>query len=146
LSRFLYGPGHERLPGTQEAEEARRAHEAALGGIQELSQDWLRRLCLASGADDAGFVELGRPELGEENDHPRRLFPAIERAESEAREYATSITDSPDTYLSLAQAYRQPDVPGDGAEVFSLVRVSKLKPTAYIDRFFDTGKEREQQS
>ena len=71
---------------------------------------------------------------------------AIERAESEAREYATSITDSPDTYLSLAQAYRLSDVPGDGAEVFSLVRVSKRKPKAYIDRFFDTGKEREQQS
>jgi hypothetical protein len=121
-----------KRPRRPVGQEARRAHEAALGGTlrpQELSQDWLRRLCLASGADDAGFVELGRPELGEENDHPRRLFPAIKRcAESEAREYATSITDSPDTYLSLAQAYRQPDVPGDGAEVFSLVRVSKLKP------------------
>ncbi|MCW2938908.1 MAG: hypothetical protein JWN00_1893 [Actinomycetia bacterium] len=47
--------------GTPEAEEARRAHEAALTDTprpQELSQDWLRRLCLESGADDAGFVEL----------------------------------------------------------------------------------------
>jgi ferredoxin len=65
--------------GTPEAEEARRAHEAALTDTprpQELSQEWLHRLCLESGADDAGFVELGRPELGEENEHARRLFPA----------------------------------------------------------------------
>jgi hypothetical protein len=71
---------------------------------------------------------------------------AIERAEAEAREYASSISDSPDTYLSFAQAYRLSDAPGDGAEVFSLVRVSKRKPEAYIDRFFDTGKERQQHS
>ena len=70
---------------------------------------------------------------------------AIERAEAEAREYATTITGSPDAYLGLAQAYRLPDAPCDGAEVFSLVRASKRKPRAYIDRFFDTGKERQQQ-
>jgi hypothetical protein len=42
---------------------------------------------------------------------------AIERAEAEAREYAASIIDAPDAYLSLAQAYRLSDVPADGAEV-----------------------------
>jgi hypothetical protein len=65
--------------GSPEAEEARRAHEAAPADTplpQELSQDWLRRLCLESGGDDAGFVELRRPELGRENDHARRMFPA----------------------------------------------------------------------
>jgi hypothetical protein len=71
---------------------------------------------------------------------------AIERAEAEAREYAVSIIDAPDAYLSLAQAYRLSDVPADGAEVFSLVRVSKRKPKAYLERFFDTGKERQQHS
>jgi hypothetical protein len=71
---------------------------------------------------------------------------AIERAEAEAREYATTIIGSPDAYLGLAQAYQLSDVPGDGAEVFSLVRASKRKPKAYLDRFFDTGKERQQQS
>jgi hypothetical protein len=70
---------------------------------------------------------------------------AIECAEAEAREYAATITDSQDAYLGLAQAYRLSDVPGDGAEVFSLVRASKRTPKAYIDRFFDTGKERQQQ-
>jgi hypothetical protein len=71
---------------------------------------------------------------------------AIERAEAEAREYAAAITESPDTYLGLAQAYRLDDVPGDGAEVFSLLRGSNRKPNAYIDRFFDTGKEHQQRS
>jgi hypothetical protein len=71
---------------------------------------------------------------------------AIERAEVEAREYAATITQSPDTYLGLAQAYRLVDAPGDGAEVFSLLRESKRKPRAYLDRFFDTGKERQRSS
>lgn len=66
--------------GSQAAEAARRAREAELAGTPrppQLSADWLRRLCLDSGADDAGFVEIGRPGLGEENDHARRLFPKV---------------------------------------------------------------------
>jgi hypothetical protein len=69
---------------------------------------------------------------------------AIERAEAEAAEYAGSIPDGPDTYLQLAQAYLLDDEPGDGAEIFSLVRVSDLKPKAYLKRHFTTGREREQ--
>jgi ferredoxin len=66
--------------GTPEAEDARRAREAELAGSPappRLTADWLRRLCLDSGADDAGFVEIGRTALGDENDHARRLFPAV---------------------------------------------------------------------
>jgi len=69
---------------------------------------------------------------------------AIERAEVEAEEYATAILDGPDTYLQLAQAYLLDDAPGDGAEIFSLVRVSALPPEAYLERHFTTGTEREQ--
>ena len=71
---------------------------------------------------------------------------AIQRAEAEAREYARTIFGSPDAYLGLAQAYLLSDEPGDGAEVFSLVRESKCKPEAYLNRFFDTGQERQRQS
>jgi hypothetical protein len=33
--------------------------------------------------------------------------------------------------------------PAHGAEVFSLMRDSELAPDDYIDRFFDTGQERQ---
>ncbi|TDW71097.1 hypothetical protein [Kribbella pratensis] len=68
---------------------------------------------------------------------------AIERAEVEAIEYAGAIEESPDTYLGIAQSYRLADTPGDGAEVFSLMRSSVLEPDEYLDAFFDTGTERQ---
>lgn len=71
---------------------------------------------------------------------------AIERAEVDARAYADVVTGHPERYLRVAQAYRLADEPGDGAEVFSLIRVNKRGPRAYIDRFFDTGKERQRRS
>ncbi|GAB3258316.1 DUF4288 domain-containing protein [Kineosporia babensis] len=66
---------------------------------------------------------------------------AIERAQAEAREYAATITEHPDTYLGLAQSYRLFDEPADGAEIFSLVRLSDLAAEQYLDRHFDTGQE-----
>ena len=66
----------------------------------------------------------------------------IERAEAEALEYAGSIAESPDAYLGIAQSYQLFDAPGDGAEVFSLMRSSALEPDEYLDTFFDTGTER----
>jgi epoxyqueuosine reductase QueG len=36
---------------------------------------WLRELCLEAGADDVGFVELGRPAMAEERAHIKRAFP-----------------------------------------------------------------------
>jgi hypothetical protein len=68
---------------------------------------------------------------------------AIERAEAEAREYARTIEESPDSYLGIAQSYRLVDTPADGAEVFSLMRSSTLEPDEYLDTFFDTGTERQ---
>jgi hypothetical protein len=69
---------------------------------------------------------------------------AVERAEIDAEEYANAIADGPDTYLHLAQAFLLDGEPGDGAEIFSLVRGSDLKPQAYLERHFTTGAERQQ--
>jgi hypothetical protein len=66
---------------------------------------------------------------------------AIARAEAEAREYVVAIDLE---YVGLAQAFWLFDPPGDGAEVFSLVRRSDLAPKDYIDTFFDTGTECQQ--
>lgn len=68
---------------------------------------------------------------------------AIARAEAEAAQYATAHGAGSTRYLQLAQAFRLSDEPGDGAEVFSLMRDSPLKPTAYLDAYFDSGTERD---
>lgn len=65
---------------------------------------------------------------------------AIERAEAEAEEYAEGGTE----FLGYSQAYKMYDGPGEGSEVFSLMRESELASSDYIDRFFDTGGERQQ--
>lgn len=68
---------------------------------------------------------------------------AIAHAEREAAEYS-DLTES--KYLGLAQEFQISDELGEGAEVFSLLRDSSLAPKDYIDRFFDTGDERQQAS
>lgn len=67
---------------------------------------------------------------------------AIGRAEAEARRYAG---ENGLQYLELAQSYRlaTDGRPGDGDEVFSLLRESRLDGEAYLDRYFDTGQERQ---
>ena len=68
---------------------------------------------------------------------------AIARAEDEAARYAADVDAE---YLGLAQAFALVDDPGDGAEVFSLMRESDLPPPPpdeYLDAFFDTGDERQ---
>ncbi len=65
---------------------------------------------------------------------------AIALAEAEAEDYA----GDEDEYLEIAQAYLLFDAPTQGAEVFSLMRSSKLEPDEYLDAFFDTGSERQQ--
>ena len=68
---------------------------------------------------------------------------AVERAEAEAREYAAGIVDDSIEYVGFAQAFHLFGEPNDGEEIFSLIRVSDLDSDDYIDRFFDTGRERE---
>lgn len=42
---------------------------------EPLAAAWLRNLCIEAGADDVGFVELGRPAVAEERPHIERAFP-----------------------------------------------------------------------
>ena len=44
-------------------------------GPTTLDAGWLRQLCLDAGAEDVGFVEIDRPELGDEHTEIVRLFP-----------------------------------------------------------------------
>src|SRR5712692_3222152 len=41
----------------------------------KLDAAWLRQLCLDSGADDAGLVEISRPALDNQRDDILRYFP-----------------------------------------------------------------------
>jgi hypothetical protein len=71
------------------------------------------------------------------------LDDALARAEAEAVEYAAFMGS--EHLAGLAQAYPLADAPPrDGAEVFSLIRDSALPPKPYLDRFFTTGRERQQ--
>jgi len=66
---------------------------------------------------------------------------AIQCAESEAAEYAN---DNGVKYMEYALGYFMgTDRIANQTEVFSLLRESELEPEAYIDRFFDTGHERQ---
>ncbi|MCU1368947.1 MAG: hypothetical protein JWO77_141 [Ilumatobacteraceae bacterium] len=68
---------------------------------------------------------------------------AIARAEEEAAEYAEFL--NVEHVSEFAQAYHVADVPPrDGSEIFSLIRYSPLAPEPYVDRFFDTGTERQE--
>jgi hypothetical protein len=67
---------------------------------------------------------------------------AIEYAEKEAVEYAM---DSECEYIGLAQAYHlYDDTIGNGSEIFSLMREHNYTPKKYLDRYFDTDYERQQ--
>jgi hypothetical protein len=68
------------------------------------------------------------------------LDDAIELAEREARTYADETGVE---YLLFSQAYQLSDgaEPGNGTEVFSLLRDSELAPRNYIDTVFSTGRE-----
>ena len=71
---------------------------------------------------------------------------AIEQAEVEAADYADPEVGIWE-YTGLAQAFETyiPDrAPEPGDEVFSLLRTSELDTEEYLDRFFDTGGERQQ--
>lgn len=72
------------------------------------------------------------------------LAPDFDHAITKAEEEAAGYVDGVDVeYVGLAQAYRLFDDPRDGAEVFSLMRDSDLEPDAYVDTFFSTGDERQ---
>ncbi|GHO85370.1 SCP2 sterol-binding domain-containing protein [Dictyobacter formicarum] len=57
---------------TVQAFQARQPHERPPTSVD---QHWLRNLCLESGADDVGFVEIERPELENERSHILAALP-----------------------------------------------------------------------
>jgi hypothetical protein len=68
---------------------------------------------------------------------------ALELAEAEAIEYAdTEFAE----FAGILQAYEIGEQPTHGTEIFSLQRDSDLDLDAYIERFFDTGEERQDPS
>src|SRR3954454_23387596 len=54
---------------------AREAAEPTPAGTQTLSRAWLRQVCLEAGADDAGFVEIDRPEIADQKSEILSLLP-----------------------------------------------------------------------
>lgn len=107
---------------------------------EEITLGWYAVRCVIDIARDVGAEDHAYEEritLW----HAASFDEAMERAQLEATEYAgdpngASITD-------LVQAYHLFDEPADGAEVFSLIRVSSLPPETYVTEFFDTGTERQ---
>lgn len=49
--------------------------ENRLTGKVVLDADWLRQLCLDTGADDVGFVEIDRPEIADQRRDVLAAFP-----------------------------------------------------------------------
>lgn len=68
--RLSEHPAVKRYQASREAGAA-RGH----AGSESLAADALRALCLRAGADDAGFVELGRPELASDRPGILAAFP-----------------------------------------------------------------------
>lgn len=95
-------------------------------------------------------IEHGQPSGAGGNGYEERITlwrassfdEAIERAEAEATRYADGLDDS--TVTDLVQAYHLFDEPGDGAEIFSLIRESHMQAESYITALFDTGTEHQQ--
>ena len=111
-------------------------------GVQD-EQAWFAVRCVF--ASGWASRKVGRPLYEERITLWRapNVEDAVSLAETDAAAYAAAIDDAPDTYLGLAQAYRLDGPPGEGSEVFSLLRASNLPPEDYLDTFFDTGAERE---
>ncbi|WP_327697252.1 hypothetical protein [Streptomyces sp. NBC_00459] len=65
---------------------------------------------------------------------------AIERAEEEALEYCEALDEV--EYVRFSEAFRMDGEPGEGVEVFSVMRENDLSPGEYVERFYATGSER----
>jgi len=64
---------------------------------------------------------------------------AIQLAEKEAKEYAKKNSVS---YSGFCTSYQLPLQPGEGAEIYSIIRNSDLDPEQYLDEHYDTAEER----
>lgn len=103
-------------------------------------EPWYGAKCVFSHADlenENGFMYEERVILlrAESDDA------AIERAEQIAAEYAHELEGC--SYLGFVDVFHIFDKTiGDGTEVYSLMRNSKLDKDTYLDCFYDTGFER----
>ena len=94
---------------------------------------WYTVRCVFQAPQDEGFSYEERVTLWQADDFNTAI--ALAEEESQAYEFGE--------YTGCAQACWLADEPGHGAEVFSLIRDSDLDAPAYLDRFFDTGAERQ---
>jgi Domain of unknown function (DUF4288) len=69
---------------------------------------------------------------------------AFRHAEEEAKSYAEAVGGTYTGYASLYELAEEEI--GDGAEVFSLMRDSDLPAEEYIEHFFATGNERQEEA
>jgi ferredoxin len=87
--------------GTPARETARRTHERSLAQPRRkpaITAGELRALCAELGAGDAGFVELERPALVDEQQHAQRIF-------RDVRTYVSLVrTTNPDAIRSVSRA------------------------------------------
>lgn len=122
-------------------------HDARMTDDEVLARGWYAVRCVFRAAENR---PLGPTNLGSgTNAYEERITlwrassfdEAVSKAEVEAQEYAETLGDR---YLGFAQGYHLSEDPGDGGEAFSLIRVSDLEPDAYLNRFFDSGAERQQ--
>jgi hypothetical protein len=68
---------------------------------------------------------------------------AIAKGEIEVQEYCRGLREV--AYVEYINVYRlEADTIGDGTEVFSLMRESKLSDSDYLDHFYDDDNERTQ--
>jgi hypothetical protein len=103
---------------------------------EELTQSRYGIRCIFKAGDRPAYEERITVWLTESFDS------AIRMAELEAADYADGIGLE---YVGLAQAYdSKSETIESGSEVFSLIRISALEPTDYVDHFFATGTESEQ--
>jgi hypothetical protein len=65
---------------------------------------------------------------------------AMDRARRKGEDVASTVGGR---ILPFAQSFRLAHFPGDGAEVFSLIRESSLTADRYLETFFWTGHENE---
>jgi len=103
--------------------------------VSGLALDWFAVRCVFHHAPRATYEE--RITLWQATS----VDAALQEAEREAIDYAQNLDHV--RYLGLAQAFHLFEPPGNGAEVFTLMRDSTLPPDDYLTRHFDTGAERQ---
>jgi ferredoxin len=57
---------------------AKEATDVARCAPESLEREWLRKVCLEAGADDVGFVEIGRPEIADQRSEILSLLPGTQ--------------------------------------------------------------------